>query len=321
MEFSAAGHDHQKHLLSSLVEKGKLPHALLFAGPRGVGKRTIAVELVKNLFCEKGSACAMCRGCRNVDSGLHPDFTYVSGETSIKIDELRVIMKEVYESPFEAQVRVVLIDNAELMTREAANALLKTLEEPPPSNLFVLVSSKEQEIPLTVRSRCMRLGFGPLSMEHLCAYFERTPRLDAQKARLLAAMSSGSIASGLFWAEEEHYLMRQRIADLLTSGKQASAQAALLAERMTAKEHEMEYLSFLLSFFRDIWRLSMAVGDEAPDLLNEDLAGIMMKAAPGGGAWAESSIIRIQKMLRTLRYNINRWLAMETLMLHLVRPA
>ena len=168
MEFSAVGHDHQKQLLSSLVQKGKLPHALLFAGPRGVGKRTIAVELVKNLFCEEGGACAMCRACRNVDSGLHPDFTLVSGETSIKIDELRAMMKEVYEPPFEAPVRVVLIDNAELMTHEAANALLKTLEEPPPSNLFVLVSSREQEIPLTVRSRCMRLGFGPLSTENLC---------------------------------------------------------------------------------------------------------------------------------------------------------
>ena len=68
-------------------------------------------------------------------------------------------------------------------------------------------------------------------------------------------MSNGSIASGLFWMEEEHYRMRQRIAELLTGGKQASAHAALLAERMTAKEHEMEYLSFLLSFFRDIWWL------------------------------------------------------------------
>jgi DNA polymerase-3 subunit delta' len=243
----------------------------------------------------------------------------VSGETSIKIDELRLMMKEVYESPFEAPVRVVLIDNAELMTHEAANALLKTLEEPPPSNLFVLVSSREQEIPLTVRSRCMRLGFGPLSTENLWLYFEQVARLDRQKAQLLAAMSSGSIASGLFWMEEEHFRMRQRIAELLTGGKQTSAQAALLAERMAPKEHEMEYLSFLLSFFRDIWWLCRT-GDTS-GLLNKDLAGIMGEVKAGGVPWAESSIIRIQEMSRTLRYNINRWLAMETLMLHLVRPA
>ena len=91
-------------------------------------------------------------------------------------------MKEVYEPPFEAPVRAVLIDNAELMTHEAANALLKTLEEPPPSNLFLLVSSREQEIPLTVRSRCMRLGFGPLSTEDLCAYFERVAEAGRAKS-------------------------------------------------------------------------------------------------------------------------------------------
>ena len=77
----------------------------------------------------------------------HPDFTLLTGEASIKIDELRAIRKEVYEPPFEASVRVILMDNAEAMTREAANALLKTLEEPPPSNLFILVTSREQENP------------------------------------------------------------------------------------------------------------------------------------------------------------------------------
>ncbi len=321
MEFSAVGHDRQKHVLSSLVQKGKLPHALLFAGPGGVGKRTIAVELVRNLFCAKGNACGSCHPCRSLESSTHPDFMIVSGEGSIKIDEMRAIVKEVYEPPFEAPVRAVLIDNADLMTNEAANALLKTLEEPPPSNLFLLVASREREVPLTVRSRCMRLGFGPLSTLTVRAYFERSLKLEGQKAQTLAAMSNGSIASGLFWLEEEHRQMRQRIAELLTGRKQPALHASLLAERMTAKENEMEYLSFLLSFFRDIWRLCrVGHGDDA-DLLNQDLAEIMNAAAPRGAAWAESSIKRIQEMLRNLRYNINRRLAMETLMLRLVRPS
>src|SRR5271169_243911 len=117
MEFKGLlGHDRQKFILSSLVDKEKLPHALLFAGPRGVGKRTVAVELVKNLFCEHRCACGACRACRHMAAGTHPDFTLLSGETSIKIDELRAIRKEVYEPPFEASLRMVLIDNAERMT-------------------------------------------------------------------------------------------------------------------------------------------------------------------------------------------------------------
>jgi hypothetical protein len=167
----------------------------------------------------------------------------------------------------------------------------------------------------------MRLGFGPLSTETVRGYFERSLKLDGQKAQVLAAMSNGSIACGLFWMEEERRRMRQGIAELLAGRKRASASAALLAERMTAKEHEMEYLSFLLSFFRDIWWLCRVGGDDAANLLNEDLAGIMSGVAAGGSAWAESSIKRIQEMLRALRYNINRRLAMETLMLRLVRPA
>ncbi len=319
MEFSAVGHMRQKQALASLVQKGKLPHALLFAGPGGVGKRTIAAELVKNLFCTKGAACCVCRQCRRLDSGVHPDFTLVTGETSIKIDQLRAVIKEVYEPPFEAPVRAVLIDNAELMTHDAANALLKTLEEPPPSNLFLLVSSREQEMPLTVRSRCMRLGFGPLSTQEVQRYFERSLNMDGQKAHVLAAVSNGSIASGLFWMEEEHRRMRLMIAELLAGRKRASVQASLLAERMTAKDQEMEYLSFLLSFFGDVWRLCR--GGDPSGLLNEDLVGIVSAAAAGGAAWAESSIKKIQEMMRALRYNINRRLAMETLMLRLVRPA
>jgi DNA polymerase-3 subunit delta' len=319
MEFSAVGHMRQKQALASLVQKGKLPHALLFAGPGGVGKRTIAVELVKNLFCMNGAACCECRQCRRLDTGFHPDFTLVTGEASIKIDQLRAVIKEVYEPPFEAPLRAVLIDNAELMTHDAANALLKTLEEPPPSNLFLLVSSREQEMPLTVRSRCMRLGFGPLSTQEVQRYLERSLNMDGQKVRVLAAVSNGSIASGLFWMEEEHWRMRLMIAELLAGRKRASAQASLLAERMTDKEQEMEYLSFLLSFFGDVWRFCR--GGDRSDLLNEDLAGVVSAAAPGDAAWAESSIKKIQEMIRALRYNINRRLAMETLMLRLARPA
>ncbi|MGD0230497.1 MAG: DNA polymerase III subunit [Syntrophorhabdales bacterium] len=319
MEFNTVGHDHQKRVLSSLVERGKLPHALLFAGPGGVGKRTIAVELIKNLFCAEGRACGTCRGCRGIEAGLHPDFTFVAGEGPIKIDGMRAIRKDVYEPPYEAQLRAILIDNAELMTHEAANALLKTLEEPPPSNLFVLVSSREREIPQTVRSRCMRVGFGPLSTETVRAYFQHALNLDSVKAAAFAAMSNGSIASGLFWMDEENYRTRQGIAELVMGAKRPFAKAAVLAERMTAKEHEMEYLSFLLSLFRDVWWLNHT-GDVS-GLFNRDLARIMGGAAEGGAAWAESSITRIQEMMRTLRYNVNRWLALENLMVNIVRPS
>lgn len=318
MEFSALGHDRQKRLLASLVESGRLPHALLFAGAKGVGKRTTAVDFVGNLFCGEGRVCGRCRGCRSLAAGTHPDFRCITGEASIKIDVLRAITKECYESPFEAPVRVVLLDDADLMTHEAANALLKTLEEPPPSNLFILVSSREQEVPLTVRSRCMRIGFGPLPASLVQSYFEETAGFDRQKAADLARLAGGSIAAGLFWSDEENYRMRGRIAELLAGRGGSSAGASVIAERMAAKGCEMEYLSFLLTFFRDVWWLRRT-GDDS-GLVNADLAETVREGTAAGARWVDASIGQVMEMVRTLRYNVNRWLALENMLLHLMRP-
>ena len=319
MEFRGVlGHDRQKSILSSLVGKEKLPHALLFSGPGGVGKRTIALELVKNLFCEKQNGCGMCRGCRHLAGGIHPDFTLLPGAASIKIDELRAIRKEVYEPPYEAPVRVILIDNAEFMTREAANALLKTLEEPPPSNVFILVTSREQEIPVTVRSRCMRIGFGPLTTDMVRTYFQDILRMESPRAEVLASLSNGSISSGLFWMDEENFRMRERIARLVVGKKQGFAAASLVAERIAAKGYEQEYLSFLLALLRDVWWFSQT-GDTF-GLVNSDLSEIMAQTGPAQPGWAEAAIARVQETVRTLRYNVNRLLAMEHLMFDMMRP-
>jgi DNA polymerase-3 subunit delta' len=319
MEFDGVlGHEHQKYMLSSLVEKEKLPHALLFSGPKGVGKRTMALKLIGNLFCENGNGCGRCRNCLHLAGGIHPDFTLLPGETSIKIDELRAIRKEVYEPPYEAPVRAILIDNAEVMTREAANALLKTLEEPPPSNVFVLVTSREQEIPPTVRSRCMRVGFGPLSLEIVRSYFETVLGLERPKAEVFASLSSGSIASGLFWMDAENFRMRERIAEFLAGKKGGFASASLVAERIAAKGSEREYLAFLLTFLRDVWWLAQT-GD-ARGLVNGDLSRIMEQAHPEEPGWAEASIERVLQTVRTLRYNVNRFLAIEHLMIDVMRP-
>ncbi len=320
MEFnSVVGHDHQKALFSSLVERGKLPHALMLTGPKGVGKATIAMELVRNLFCDEGRACGVCRPCRHLESGTHPDFTLVKGETAIKIDELRAIRKEVYEPPYEAALRVIVIDNADMMTREAANALLKTLEEPPPSNLFILVTSREQDILTTIRSRCMRVGFGPLAIAAVARYLREKAHLEPERAELFAALSGGSIASALFWLNDENFRLRRRIAEALVSKKGDLTNASLLAERIAKDGSETQYLSFLLSFFRDIWWIDHT-GDAA-GLTNRDLQEAIEASAANRHAWVEASIAMIQETMRTLRYALNRWLALENLMMGLVRHA
>lgn len=320
MEFSpVVGHAHQKKLLTSLEEKEKFPHALLFSGPEGVGKRTMAIELIKNLFCEEGCGCGSCRPCRHLAAGIHPDLVLIKGETSIKIDELRALRKEVYERPFEARLRAIVMDNAELMTREAANALLKTLEEPPPSNLFILVTGREQEIPLTVRSRCMRIAFGPLSADELRSYFKKTLHVDDARAAQLSVISGGSIGSGLFWFDEGNFQLRHRLAELLIGPKRSFAATTLLAERMTDGGNEVQFLHFLLSFFRDVWWVGQT--GETAGIANPDLRDIMEVKMVERVRWSQRCIERVQEALRTLRYNVNRWLALEHLLLNLMESA
>jgi DNA polymerase III subunit delta' len=318
MEFSrVTGHERQKEILSSLVSKGRMPHALFFSGPGGVGKKLVATELVKNLFCEEGTACGSCRPCRNLTSGFHPDFTIVSKDTSIKIDELRAIRKDVYEPPFEAPLRVIIIDNADMMTREAANALLKTLEEPPVSNLFILVSSREQNVPLTIRSRCMRIPFGTLSWERVFAYLRDVKGVEGERAELIAQLSNGSISGGLFWLDEGHFALRHCIAELVTGKTKGFMNTALIAEAITAGGNESVHLSFLLSFLRDVWWV--AVTRDLSGVTNKDLLVLLGETSSGRQAWAGKSIKRVQETLRTLRYNVNRWLAVEHLMIDIAR--
>jgi DNA polymerase III subunit delta' len=318
MEFNdIVGHERPRSLLASIFKKNRLPHALLLSGPPGVGKYTVAVELVKHLFCETKTACGGCRPCQNVIRNTHPDLRIIRSETSIGIDELRSVRKEVYESPYEAPLRVILIDGAEQMTHEAANALLKTLEEPPPLNLFFLVTSSEKDVPLTIRSRCMHIGFGPIPIKEMKSHLVKTLHLPERKAELVATLSWGSMSSAFFWVDEENFAVRRRLAELVTGKKKGFVAATGLSEIIISHEKGLRfYLYFLLSLFRDLWVLNQA-GD-AHALVNGDLRELLETNA-WDGAWIERSIYKVQETLESLRYNINRWLAFEHLALSIMR--
>jgi DNA polymerase-3 subunit delta' len=317
MDFNGiVGHEKPKGFLSSMLEKDRLPHALLFSGPPGVGKCTMAMALVKHLFCDKRVACGSCRPCQNVIRNTHPDLRIIRSDDSIGIDELRSVRKEVYESPYEGPLRVILIDGAEQMTREAANALLKTLEEPPPLNLFILITSSEKSVPLTIRSRCMRIGFGPISREAIKTYFSDGLKLPEKKAGLLASLSCGSLSSGLFWMDEDHLSTRRRLAELVVGRKKSFVAATGLSEIVAGHEKGLRlYLYFLLSLFRDLWVTAQA---SESTLVNIDLQDLL-DAGNWDGTWIERSLREIQETLASLRYNINRWLAFERLVLSVMR--
>jgi DNA polymerase-3 subunit delta' len=311
------GHGRQKEFLLSLLHSERLPHAFLFSGQDGIGKRKVAIEFVKHILCEKGIGCGLCRPCLKIDHETHPDLLIVEGESSIGIAQSRMISKEVSEHPYEGTKRAIIIDGVDIMTREAANALLKTLEEPPPSNVFFLITSAERDVPLTIRSRCARVAFGPLPLEEVEEHLIKACKMDAEKARLVARISYGSIGSGIFWAEPDNLLLRRRLGEIITGRQGRFLACTSVAERVAKSEKGVSlFLSFLLSFFRDLY--IMAHDTEPSLLVNRDMRDLMGREGIDL-KWVEGSMRKIQETIFNMRYNVNRWLLLENLMLHIMR--
>lgn len=309
------GHDRQKRFLKFFLENKNIPHAFLFCGQDGIGKKKIAREFVRHLFCRTGDACGTCRPCVKLDRGSHPDLIVIENEGSIGIDDSRLISKEISEQPFESEKRVIIIDNAETMTVEAANALLKTIEEPPPYNHFFIITSSERDIPMTIRSRCNRVAFSLLSAVELQRYFQGQKSMDPDKALLLSSISFGSIGGGLFWLDSHNFSLRLRLAEIVSGRKKGFVISSSIAEAASRTDRFMAmYLAFLLSFFRDLF-IRHETGDMSR-IVNGDLAEII-EATYYDPGWVEQSIKRIQESIRVMRYNVNRWLIFENLLIQI----
>jgi len=322
------GHEKQKSLLLSFLEHERMPHALLFSGQDGIGKKKTAVEFAKHILCEQGKGCGACKACARIDRGTHPDFITLSrqeGEASIGIDlirgneekKIRGINQEVYEYPYEGKKRIIIIDGAEALTREAANALLKTLEEPPPFNVFFLITASEEELPHTIRSRCSRIFFTALRQEQLKRYFTESLLIDGPLAETLSSISFGSIGAGIFWLEKENLEMRKRLVEAITGKHKSFLNVTLLSERITKNVAGVTiYLSFLLSLFRDIFVLN--ISHDSSMIINRDIRDIL-ELERVDLRWIGESVKRIQETIRIMRYNVNKWLIFENLLLHIMR--
>jgi DNA polymerase-3 subunit delta' len=210
------GHRGLVALLARAVHRESLPPSLILSGPSGIGKRLVASATAQALNCiaplsaasfpaGEGSepalevdACGTCAACARIARGVHPDVLMVKpGDSgSIKVDQVRDIIDRAAYRPFEGRRRAVIVDEADALMPAAQNALLKTLEEPPSSSVFMLVTSRPDMLLTTVQSRCPRLRFRPLGADDVAAALMKRGRRE-DEARAVAATADGSIARAL----------------------------------------------------------------------------------------------------------------------------
>ena len=201
------GQERAKRFLRQIVITGQIPHALLFSGMKGIGKTAIANEFAKLSNClspQDHDSCDRCPSCRKIDIGSHPDMLWVESDGAyIKIGQIREFRERLRFPPFEARRRVIVIKDAQNLRDEAANALLKMLEEPPRQNTFVLLVVESQMLLPTIVSRCCHIRFQPLDDAWIEDHLVRTHRVPLARAREVARLAEGSLERAQWFVEED----------------------------------------------------------------------------------------------------------------------
>ena len=186
------GNDNVKQELIKTIKLNKLSHSYLFIGTDGIGKKMIAKEFAKMILCiENEKYCNRCKSCIEFDTDNNPDFVLIEPDgANIKIEQIRQMQKKIWEAPIISQKKVYIIDNADLMTREAQNCILKTLEEPPEYVTIILIGSKEDSFLSTIKSRCAIIKFQNIPDMQIKQYMKKTYNIDISENILQLCLGS-----------------------------------------------------------------------------------------------------------------------------------
>jgi DNA polymerase-3 subunit delta' len=326
MPFSSIiGQPKAVNLLTRALNGNRLAHGYLFVGPGGVGKTTTAHALAAHLFCQTAEAstpCGHCSGCIKVRSGNHPDLLTIRPEgAGIKIQQIRELKKNLSFPPFEAEMRIVIIEDTQTMKREAGNSLLKILEEPPPNNLLLLVAADSEPLLDTIVSRCQVIPFMALSAEQAVAIIQRNhPDFDAEEAEALAKLTGGCPGQAGTLYNDEVLLLHKECIQALSAknGTQAESleQALYLAARLAELKDGLDQLFDLLA---------LSLKENMITLLSENKqTDPDVPSVAQGRAREHWNLPRLSAMVdavdaarRQLARNCNRALVCEVLLLEL----
>lgn len=317
--------------LRNALGNDRLAHAYLFIGPEGVGKRLTALTLAKAMNCqsppEVGDCCEKCPSCIKVNSSNHADVIVMEPEGEfIKIDQVREIQKRLRFRPMEEGRRACIIDPADQMKAEASNALLKILEEPPRDTHLLLMTVRPHQLLSTILSRCQWIRFKHLSQPDIAQILKKDRGLDEEKAHFYASLAGGSAGQAVSLSARVDFQKRLDWLQVFSDLPQKSTEEVFeTCERLAKDEEEIgDLLNLWKIWVRDLTVFKVQGNRTKEGLINHDLLSVVEKdAAKSSFDRLEGIFSLISEVQRSLAYNVNKQLALETLMLEIrkERPA
>ena len=306
-----------RQVLSRAVKGQRLPPAYLFVGPAGVGKRTTAFVLAKALNCsaQSGDACDRCAVCLRVERLLHPDIHLVEPQGQvIKIDQIRQLREVLTLQAYEGRAKVAILDDADKLTVEAVNALLKILEEPPVQTVFVLVCQHLGSLPATVISRAQVLRFGLLAHAQVVGLLRQHGR-DPDEAERAARLSAGRPGAAMALEVTAALERRADVLQLLTQARSGDPAIVLAsAEQWARRKGDHDFLfEMLLSLVRDL--VVSRVGGADTLLIHGDIRdelSPLATAVPSATLWEVFEIVHSTE--EAIAHNANPQLAFEVML-------
>lgn len=323
----------------------RVPHSLLFAGAEGVGKKRFALELAKSFVCQNPNnfeACDKCAACKRADKfafpktddrdahqkvifSEHTDIGLVIPyNKNILIDAIRDLEKEANFRPYESKARFFLIDDAEKLNTakdNAANALLKTLEEPAPTSYLFLITSRPDALLPTIISRCQTIRFAPITAMEIENYLLETKKFSPDDAKLLAKLSRGSIGNVLSMDLEKFRQGRETMLKVLESLLIKQDRTVLLrtAEEMNDAKNKDNYnasLEILESLIHDVWKLSL--GENEENIVHADIKTHLKELTENAASKRLARwLTEIETMRENFNVNLNRKIATDALFMQM----
>jgi len=312
------GHERPIQILKNRIKFEKIGHSYLFTGKEGIGKKLTAIAFSKAISCtnlsKEQNPCNQCTACLKILKGISADFNIISPQNSIiRIDQIRELKRNIYFQPLENKKKIVLIDNAERMTTEASNSLLKILEEPPDFALLILITAFPDAILPTILSRCCRLLFKPLSIEHQRKILLGNSSLDKNQLENLMRLSYGSPGKALSLAgNHQKLIVKDHYIDSLVKIRpQELSDFIFDPEKIfpDIMDYFQDFVEIMILWFRDMLFLKM--GMEKHQLIFQEQISSIQEYA---NYHSRKSIIMILEYLTSIPEELEKHINQNTLL-------